>query len=350
MSKSLGNALDPLEIIEEYGADALRFSLIINSGQDLFISKEKFEIGRNFANKMWNASRLVLMNAPGIDPAFDLTSLKKMKNLDLPSKWIVSRFYTTLKNVGTSIERFRYSEAEGLIYEFFRGNFCDWYLEIIKDRWADTRVQNIAFKILEQSLKMIHPFMPFVTEEIWGRCHEGRGPISREPWPAYEKQLTNSAIDAQMQTIIGVVCAVRNARAQWNIKPADRVRCYLSSESEGDLELLRDNEPMLKNLARVEPLIIDRQASGEKNTAAFLVDGIKGAVLLGDLIDVEAEKTRILEEMDGLRKTLRGLTGRLQNKNFTEKAPQDIVEKEKARLASAQAKLGELEQVLAGLE
>ncbi len=349
MSKSLGNAIDPLEIIEEYGADALRFSLIINSGQDLHISKEKFEIGRNFANKMWNASRLILMNTDAIDPSFCLSSTTKIKDLDLPSKWIISKLYSTLQKVGLAIEQYRYSEAESLIYEFFWGNFCDWYLEIIKDRWDDPMTQNIAFEVLIQSLKMIHPFMPFVTEEIYSQCHKDKEPISRQSWPSDHKQFIDSATEKHMQSIIDLVTSLRNLRAQWNIKPHEKIQCHLSSKSKTDIELLKGNEAILKNLARIDGLSIDQKSTGQKNTATVIVGNIKGVVPLGELIDVDQEKKRMLSQITEQKKVSTGLTGRLKNKDFMTKAPKEVVDKEKIRLDSINTKIEELEKVVSGL-
>ncbi len=350
MSKSLGNAIDPLEIIEEYGADALRFSLIINSGQDLFISKEKFEIGRNFANKMWNASRLILMNADAVDPSFCLGSTTKIEGLDLPSKWIISRLYSTLNKVSLAIEQYRYSEAENLIHEFFRGNFCDWYLEIIKDRWDDPTTQNIAFKVLEHSLKMVHPFMPFVTEEIWSRCHKNKEAISRQSWPSGHKHLIDAATESHMQSVIGLVTSLRNLRAQWNIKPQEKIQCHLSSKSKTDIELLKDNEAILRNLARIDGLSIDKKSDGQKNTATVIVGNIKGIVPLGELIDVDEEKKRMLGQITEQRKVSSRLTSRLKNKDFLKKAPKEVVDKEKIRLDSINTKIEELEKVVSGLK
>jgi len=348
-SISLGNAIDPLEIIDEYGADALRFSLIINSGQDLFISKEKFEIGRNFANKIWNASRLILMNTDSLDPAFDLKSTIKIKDLDLASKWIISRFYTTLSNVGDAIEQYRYSEAESLIYDFFWGNFCDWYLEIVKDHWDEPQTQNITFKILEQSLLMIHPFMPFVTEEIWAQCHENSSSISNQSWPAYEKKCVNKNTENSMQTIVDLVTSIRTLRASWNIQPKEKVQCHLSSKLKEDITLLQNNEMIFKNLARINTLTIDNKSTNVKNTATIIVENIKGSVLLSELIDIEKEKKRMLEEVEEQIKVSKGLTGRLNNKDFVKKAPKDVVAKEKARLDSANVRINELKKIVENL-
>ncbi|MBN1870076.1 MAG: valine--tRNA ligase [Candidatus Omnitrophica bacterium] len=349
MSKSLGNAIDPLEIIEEYGADALRFSLIINSGQDLFISKEKFEIGRNFANKIWNASRLIMMNASAVDPSFDLSAIKNIKNINLPSQWIVSRFFSTLKKVSLAIEQYRYSEAENSIYEFFWGDFCDWYLEIVKDQWDDPAIQNIAFKVLELSLKMIHPFMPFVTEEIWSQINEGKGSICHQPWPPVHKNLIDNAAEARMQTVIELVTSLRNLRSQWNIKPQEKIQCFFCSRSKEDLELLKSHETILMNLAHMNGLTIDKKAVERKNTATVIVRMIKGAVPLGHLINIKEEKSRILGQIGQQKKASVGLAARLKNKDFLKKAPKEVVDKEKARLESINTKIKELKKVVSCL-
>jgi valyl-tRNA synthetase len=322
----------------------------MNSGQDLFISKEKFEVGRNFANKIWNASRLILMNANELDPSFELNATAKMQDLDLPSRWIISRFYSTLAKVSTAIEKYNYSEAENLIYEFFWGNFCDWYLEIIKDRWTDATVQNIAFKILEQSLKMIHPFMPFVTEEIWHQCHKEDASISRQPWPSYNKKLVNEPAEKQMQTMIDLVASIRNLRSHWNIKPNEKIQCHLSTRSKDQLALLKDNESVLKNLLRIDRLTLSNTGTQEKNLATTIVGTVKGAVPLGDLIDVGKEKNRMLGQIKEQEKASKSLSGRLKNKEFVNKAPKDVVEKEKGRLTSINEKIKELEKVISSLE
>jgi len=350
MSKSLGNAIDPLEIIEEYGADALRFSLIINSGQDLFISKEKFEIGRNFANKIWNASRLILMNANSIDSSFDLEKTAKLKDLDLSSKWIISKFHSTLTKVSTAIEQYRYSEAEFLIYDFFWGNYCDWYLEIIKDRWSDPTIQNIAFNILNQSLKMMHPFMPFVTEEIWSQCYKDKAPISRQSWPVYNKQLVDTGVESRMQTIIDLISSIRNLRAQWHIKPQEKIKCQLSSPSKEAVALLQANETIIKNLAGIDILTVDAKSSKEKNMATVIVENIKGSVPLGELIDINKEKNRMLGQIEEQMKVSKGLSSRLKNKDFVQKAPKDVIGKEQTRLESINNKISELKKVVASLK
>lgn len=349
MSKSLGNALDPLEIIEEYGADALRFSLIMNSGQDLFISKEKFEIGRNFANKIWNASRLILMNCPEADFNFEINDIQDLQSLDLPTQWIISRFYRILGQVSASIEKYRYSEAETLIHEFFWGDFCDWYLEIAKDKFNEKRTQNILVSLLKNSLKMMHPFIPFVTEEIWEILHKDKGPISLQAWPEMSATHMSDEVERKMNILIGIVTSFRNLRAQWNIKRNDPIQCAFVTTEAADKELLRDNEEMLKRLGGLSAFTIESEMSQSSNIATSIVETIKCIVPLGDLIDMDAEKKRLSQQIETDQKAMTGLEKRLNNESFTAKAPADVVAKEKERLELIKQKIANLEKVLAEL-
>ena len=376
MSKSLGNAIDPLEIIKEYGADALRFSLIINSGQDLFISKEKFEIGRNFANKLWNASRLILMNVKDPDIDVDLGKLDK-KALDLPSRWIIFRFYATVEKVSAANERYQFSQAESLLYEFFWGNFCDWYLELIKDRWSGPAVQKIAFGILRDTLKIMHPFMPFVTEELWGKISKEKGPLCRQNWPVISKKLFDKSAEKEMQTLMALVAAIRNVRSQWNVNPAEQIECRLITVSTKDTALIKENMVVLKQMARlgdarIEPtrtvpsrarsfgkgreapfernLSAGRNSDTVKNAVTVLAGNIKCVIPLGEVIDVDKEKKKILDQVQEQEKALGGLAQRLKNKEFLKKAPAEIVAKEKERLTSLNAKVTELRLVIASLK
>ncbi len=361
MSKSLGNAIDPLEIINEYGADALRFSLIINSGQDIFISKDKFEIGRNFANKIWNAARFILMNMDSVNPEqtpsqrtgcvewVDLEKISKEK-LDLPSQWIISKFYTTLEDVNSAIENFRFSEAETLVHDFFWGNFCDWYLESIKNKLEDETIQNIVFKILKMSLKMIHPFMPFVTEEIWSQLPERKGPLCVDSWPRTNEKCIDTEAIADMNKLIGVVTCARNIRAQWNIKPQEKIKCFLTTKKKENLTLLDSNKDFLQRLSGIEGFFINTELKQAKNIATDLVEEIKVAIPLEGIIDVEKEKKRILNQMEEQKKAALSLSQRLKNKDFIHKAPEEVIAKEKERLASLKNKIKELEHVLVNFQ
>ncbi|MGE0267336.1 MAG: valine--tRNA ligase [Candidatus Omnitrophota bacterium] len=356
MSKSLGNAIDPLEIVDEYGADALRFSLIHNSGQDLYISKDNFEVGRNFANKIWNASRLILMNVrPDLsrdgDPLSRSTASGFLVPLegDLASKWIVSRFYTTLKNVSAAIESFRYSEAEHLIYEFFWTNLCDWYLEIIKNQWDDPAVQHLIVRILEESLKMMHPFIPFVTEEIWEHLNKEKGPLCRQDWPKVDELVIDAQVEADMQAVMDLVVAVRNIRATWNISPKEALTVHIESDKE-DSDRIFKNETMIKARANISKISVISQGIGISNCATAIVGRIKCIVPLGSFIDIAAEKERIRKQIETLNKNYDSLEKRLSNESFLAKAPADVVKKEQERLKAIEHEIAELQNVLKNLD
>jgi len=365
MSKSLGNAIDPLEIIDEYGADALRFSLIINSGQDIFISKEKFEIGRNFANKIWNASRLVLSNVStsNFPPSSEELSLfpppggegqgggayLNPNDLDLPSRWIIARFYETLEKVSQAIEEFHYSEAENLIQDFFWGNYCDWYLELIKAKFSDVNIQKTALFILKNSLKMMHPFIPFVTEEIYSKMNAQDECLSLTAWPKRQETLIDSKASFQMQTIIDIISAIRNIRAQWNIKPNETLDAVIVPAEASLHEFLSANCADIQRLARLANLSLDLKAPVLKNAATALAGTIKIFVPLEGLIDLNAEKKRMSTDIAQKRKSIDGLNTRLNNADFTSKAPEEIITKEKERLDSLNKEVNALEGVLASL-
>ncbi len=348
MSKSLGNAIDPLEIIDEYGADALRFSLIINSGQDIFISKEKFEIGRNFANKIWNASRLVFMNCGQTLVKGDYENLS-LKDLDLPSRWIIARFYETLGKVNAAIEEFHYSEAEIVIQEFFWGNYCDWYLELIKAKFSDINIQKTALFVLKNALKMMHPFIPFVTEEIYSKMNSQDKCLSLAPWPKSQEGLIDIKASAQMQTIIDIISAIRNIRAQWNIKPHETVDAIIVPPHTSSHELLSKNFVDIQRLSRLKNLLLDLKTPVLKNAATALVGTVKIFVPLEGLIDLNAEKKRMSADIAQKRKSIDSLNSRLNNADFTAKAPEEIIIKEKGRLDSLNKEVRALEGVLANL-
>ena len=357
MSKSLGNAIDPLEIIREYGADSLRYSLIINSGQDVFISKDKFEIGRNFANKIWNATRLVLMNVPefpltpsfakrGEREFFDLSSVAANPRADLPLKWIVSQYYSTLSQVDDAIEHYRYSEAENLVYEFFKGYFCDWHLEIIKDRWQDEFVQNVTMQILTGSLKMIHPFMPFVTEEIWNHLEPQKGLLCRQPWPVFFKNGVDIASNKDMEVLIHLITGIRNLKAQWNIKLNQTVDVTFQAADDRIEDIIKNTAGVFSRLAGVKNYVFVKDCAQLKNSALVVVEGIHCAVDLKGLIDIEQEKRRLQGLIGSHLKLKEQTQSRLANEAFISKAPESVINAEKNKLESLGQEVARLQQLL----
>ncbi len=350
MSKSLGNAIDPLEIIQEYGADALRFSLIINSGQDLYISKEKFEVGRNFANKIWNASRLILSNIPKHQRQPELWMTVPPNQLDMPSRWIISRFYSSLDDISKAIETFRFSEAESLLYEFFWRNFCDWYLEINKAKFHDPVIGSVVFFLLEQSIRLIHPFMPFVTEEIFSQIHEKPGPLAAQAWPETRQGWISPDTEKDMQLIMDIITQLRNIKAQWQMKPGQTIDCCLSCEDPGQLEFLKTSAPVIQTAIKIGTLTFSTELPGTKGQATGLVDKTTVSVPLSGIIDVRQEKERITQQLQDIQKFITNLDRRLGNDAFVRKAPVDVIEKERARLIDFQSKKQELEKLLNSLD
>lgn len=347
MSKSLGNALDPLEIIEEYGADALRFSLIINSGQDIFISKEKFEIGRNFANKIWNASRLIFMNVkPEALKNFEQINYDQ---LDLSSRWIVSKLYTTIEKTGEAIEKYRYSDAETLVQEFFWGSFCDWYLEIIKNQWSNPEVQKVAVHVLERSLKMMHPFIPFVTEEVYSKIAEVPGGLSKAAWPSVKSEYINPKSQNDMQSMVDVVTSIRNTRAQWNIKPNETIDCLVAIGNQEQEAVFKKEFANLQHLGRIQNVTFDAGASALKDAAAGVVGEVKFFIPLAGVIDLAKEKARIQQQIIQQEKSVEGISTRLQNNEFVKKAPPEVIQKDQERLTVLRKEIQELRAVIASL-
>lgn len=346
MSKSLGNSIDPLDIIEKYGADALRFSLIINSGQDLYISEEKFEIGRNFANKIWNASRLVMMNTDGTDTSIPLTGIAQ-RNLDLPDQWIISSLNSTITKVSAAIEGYRYSEAESLIYDFFWKNFCDWYLEIIKNRWDDKTTKLVARKVLEEALRIMHPFVPFVTEEIWQHLKGTDTLLCTNHWAQAESALINEKIEGDMQTLFELISAIRNIRAEWNIKPGEALDCQISAPD--DQCLIQDNKELIIKLARLNKIDLQPDIASVQNCASAVIGTIKCVIPLGNIIDIKKEKTRLTKQLEEHNKQITGIQKRLNNENFITKAPEAVVAKDKEKLKALADKIDKIQQVVDSL-
>jgi valyl-tRNA synthetase len=347
MSKSLGNAINPLEVIQEYGADALRFSLILNSGQDIFISKDKFEIGRNFANKLWNASRFVQMNVKPEAKVSDLSSVD-VARLDLASRWILSRYERTVAEVSRAVEQYRYSEAENLLYEFFWSNYCDWYLEMAKARLNDLDTQKVAYFVLENTLKLLHPFIPFVTEEIYSQLKGEEVLLTLEPWPAADNKFINAEADAKIGLLIELTTSIRNIRSQWNIKQNDQIPCLFNTDSRLSLDLLKGNTHVMQKLCGIA-INFGTGADKIHNSVTGVVGDIKYYILLSGLVDLAKEKARIREQITQQEQAAAAIEARLSNDGFLKKAPPEVVEKDRGRMKELRSKNAELEKALKSL-
>ncbi|MFC1699868.1 valine--tRNA ligase [Candidatus Omnitrophota bacterium] len=351
MSKSLGNVIDPLAIIDKYGSDALRFSIIslVATGQDVFLAEQKFESGRNFANKIWNAARFILINLDLNKVNVDLCVYAKGIT-DLKDRWILSRFYQTLDNATRSLEGFRFNDAAKVLYEFFWHEFCDWYIELAKKTISAQTTQVVLYKVLEKSLRILHPLMPFITEEIWQNLNTKEKSIMISTWPHLQKQFIDKKAESQMKTIIACISAIRNIRAVWQIEPAKKIEAKLSVAKPALEKLLKEHFSYITDLAKVETLEIAKNLKRPKASAVAVIDDIEIFVPLAGIIDVQKEATRLkfkIKELDGI---LQKTDHKLKNKQFLSRAPAVIVNKEKEKKEQLKASIKKLKGNLKGFK
>ncbi len=353
MSKSLGNVIDPLDIIEKVGADALRYSIIsiTSGGQDIYLNEKKFETGRNFANKIWNASRFILMNLENV-PNEDLCFFYKNSELKLPSKWILSRFYTTLKNVEKAIVGYNFNEAALLIYKFFWNDFCDWYIELSKQTIKDKDTQLILYKVLEKSLRMLHPIMPFITEEIWQTLTGKAGStIMLEPWPHIQEQMILPELEKEMDLIIESITNIRNVRSTWTIDQSKKIDVFIKAGDDKSIVILNEYSKYLKEFAKIESLVISDDVKKPPMSATCVIANILEIYIpLSGIIDIQKERIKLAAQIDKTKRSVSSTEARLNNKDFTSKAPEEIIEKEKEKVAELTETIKKLETNLHDLE
>jgi valyl-tRNA synthetase len=350
MSKSLGNSPDPLDVIKEYGADALRFTVLYLAplGQDVLFSTEKCDFGRNFANKIWNAGRFLLMNAQTIPINKELENT----HIDFADEWIISRFNETLAEFNNAMDSFEINNATKIIYSFVWNDFCDWYVEMIKNRlYGDNEeiksaVLTRALSIFENMLKMVHPFMPFVTEEIYQLMQERNvgESISTSEFPKVKKELINPQADKEMETVEGIVTALRNIRGEMNIPPSKRINVLLKSNEVKERQI-----DYIKKLAKVEDLKAGANITKPKASASAIIKTSEIYVPLEGLIDLDVERQRLQKEITRLEGSLAGIEKKLSNEKFVNGAPADVVEKERTKQRDWQENLRKLKEILENL-
>lgn len=356
MSKSLGNSPDPLQLIEEYGADAIRFTMIYNtsSGQDVHFSEKLLEMGRNFANKVRNATNFVLMNLEN----FDAKQVNKADlDFELMDHWIYSRLHATITEVNQKLESYTLDEAAKAVYEFIRGDFCDRYVEMAKvrlyandDLRSKTTAQRVLRDILESSLKLLHPFMPFITEELWQQIKLDGETIMLADFPKEEQNLISSQIDLQMQYIQEVITALRNIRAEAGVAPSKEVSALIKTASSSELEILHSNKAFLMKLAKLSALEFGSDLAKPELSGFRVVGESEIIVPLLGLLDIEAESKKILDQIAKLEQGLANTSAKLSNETFVSKAPAAVIEREKANLADYQQKIEKLRANLALLQ
>lgn len=358
MSKSLGNGIDPIEVIEKYGADTLRFMLVTGNtpGNDMRFYWERVESMRNFANKLWNASRFVMMNLDGYDASF----IPEKAELTLADRWILSRYAKTARAVTNNLEKFELGEAARALYEFIWNEFCDWHIELAKARLYnrdDLRSRKVAqyalLRALEGALRLLHPFMPFITEEIWQHIpHEGKS-VMVAPWPEKEADHIDDEAEKSMTAIMESIKAIRNMRAQVNAAPGKKSEVIVQFADSEMEAVFKQNAGYLRTLAAAEPMtVLENGAEKPENAMASVVDGVEIYLPLKGLIDVEKETARLGKELAAIDKELARIGGKLSNEGFTAKAPAQIIEKEKQKQKGYEEKRAAIQKrltYLAGL-
>ncbi len=346
MSKSRGNAVDPIELMDEYGADAMRFALtqLITHGQDVTYAPDRLVGARNFCNKLWNASRFVIMNLADPEPVNPATP-----DLALADRWILSRHSRMLAEVDRQLADYNLAQAADAIYEYVWSEFCDWYVEVAKiDLYGDdaarkATVQTILHRLLSEILRTVHPFMPFITEEIWQRLAPDEGSISRQPYPQADEERGDHEAEAQFALLQAVITEIRALRAELKVNPGQAVAVTIIAPSEATTSLLHSQHEGIAQLATVGELnLATAPAAPPSDALSAVTGGIEIYLHLAGAIDAAREIERLRREIAALEKDRERSVGKLQNPDFLNKAPEAVVNKERE-------KLGRLDEDLAKL-
>jgi valyl-tRNA synthetase len=355
MSKSLGNGIDPLEVIDQYGTDALRFALTIgiSPGNDLRFSDEKVEAGRNFANKIWNAARFVLMN---FDEEIDFSKVDPSK-FDIADRWILSRINSLVKDATENLEKFELGIALQKVYDFIWEEFCDWYIEMVKPRLYDRENQSrleaqyVLNYVLKSALKLLHPFMPFISEEIYKHLIIEEPSIMISPWPEYREDYNFPDDEEKMSLIMEAIRSIRNIRAEMNVPPSRRAKVIFVAQETKIREILGMGESFFEKLAWASEISIqDKKIGISANAATAVIPGAEIFIPLEELIDIDKEIERLGKEKSNLEKELDRVNGKLNNRGFVTKAPEKVVEEERAKKAKYKEMYDKVIERLKGLK
>jgi valyl-tRNA synthetase len=349
MSKSLGNGIDPLEMADRYGADALRMNLLsgVSPGNDMRFYVERCEAMRNFSNKLWNASRFVLMNLTVSDCALPET-------LEAEDKWILSKLNDLVAEVTDNLERYELGVAASKLYDFIWSRYCDWYIELTKSRLqsgdeaASAQAQRVLGRVLTETLKLLHPFMPFVTEEIWQALpHEGDF-LMLQSWPKYEPALSFQEEAADMERVMDAIRAVRNRRAELNVPPSKKAALTIVSQQP---EAYRAGEAFIARLAYASRVTVSEETPADtKGLVSAVTHDARLYLPLAELVDIGAEKARIQKERAKTMAELEKLENKLKNPGFAQKAPASVVAAETERAEKLRSLLLKLDESEAELD
>jgi valyl-tRNA synthetase len=368
MSKSKGNVIDPLVMIDQYGTDAFRFTLtaFAAQGRDIKLAPERIEGYRNFANKIWNASRFVFMN---LEDDFSPNSELLTPNLSLADRWILSRVNAVTKDVQAALVDYRFNDVASSLYHFIWHEFCDWYLELSKPALFEEKgsvsrkaTQTVLVHVLETALRLLHPIMPYITEEIWqtlpakvwsaefgvrsGMQKTKAESITVSPYPAADEKLINAEVERDMQMVMDLIMAIRNIRGEMNIAPSMQITVIVRVESKELGEHLDKSAGYAKTLARIKELRIGVSEAKPTSVATAVIAGAEIYVPLEGLLDLTQERDRLQKEIAKISKDIEVFSKKLSNTNFIDKAPKEVVEKDTAKLEEFRVKRDKLEQSL----
>ena len=348
MSKSLGNGIDPLVVIEEYGADALRFMLVDGStpGNDMRYSEEKVKAARNFANKLWNASRYVLMSLP----EGATIALPAVEDLEISDKWVLSKLNTLIGEVTENLEKYEMGMAVHKLYDFIWDTYCDWYIELTKARLysEDEKRKQTAISVLvyvlDQILRLLHPFMPFITEEIWQSLpHQGEALIVAQ-WPQFRQELNFKAEEEHMESVMAAIRAIRARRTEMNVPPSKKAALFILTAKP---QIFAEGEGFIQRLAYADTVtMLETEPENLEGMVTITTADAKLYIPMGQLVDVAKEIARITKELEGAKKFLASLEGKLSNEKFVARAPEAVVNAEREKAAKYRDLIAQLEQSL----
>jgi len=355
MSKSLGNSPDPLDLMDKYGVDALRVSLLMIApqGLDILFSEERIENGRNFMNKLWNSARFITMNTETVID--DFISEPKKDSLDLTDLWILSRLNTTIKNVDKAYESYRMNDAVKIVYDFVYSDFCDWYIEFSKARFYGTdnnsrqAALNVSIYCIRTILKLLHPYTPYITEELWEYFSTKNDPmLITETWPLSDNKWIDKKNEEDIELIKKTISSIRNLRSEMNISPGKEIDIIIKS-SENETIIFQNLKVYISRLAKINSIIIDPKATKPSQSASIVIDNNEIFIPLTDIIDIDVEVERLTKQVDAYKGRLKNVNNKLSNKNFVDRAPKDVVDNEKKKQKQYESTLKKIQNNLNSL-
>jgi valyl-tRNA synthetase len=356
MSKSLGNSPDPLDLMATHGADALRVGLLMIApqGLDLLFSEDRIEQGRNFMNKLWNSARFVQMNVGDKNPV-DLSLINESR-LDATDKWILSKLNRTIQDVDNAYANYRMNDAVKLVYDFVHNNFCDWYIEFAKARFygkdeVDRQTaQAVSVHVLKSILKLLHPYTPYITEELWSQFKsDDESMLITSAWPTVDESFINDEVEGEIQLLTQVISRIRNVRASLNISPGKRANLVARGD-EALTQILQTHQVYLDRLVKIDDLQYGSDILKPSQSATVVVQGMELFIPLADLIDIDDEIERLAKQISDMKGRLGAVNGKLSNTNFVARAPEDVVDNEKRKQTEYQSSLEKLQENLNSLK